>query len=103
MLLELSVLFLSSSSLPIFEKTVYETLYINLPLKHRWNSETLLRNSLVSKLFHFIFVRIWVIFLFDYAFPHAECEGTGDLNVEEQVSNSSLNPLDCIIKGFSNH
>lgn len=25
-----------------------------------------------------------MIFLFDYAFPHAECEGTGDLNVEEQ-------------------
>lgn len=44
-----------------------------------------------------------MIFLFDYAFPHAECEGTGDLNVEEQVSNSALNPLDCIIKGFSNH
>ncbi len=44
-----------------------------------------------------------MILLFDYAFPHAECEGTGDLNVEEQVSNSALSPLDCIIKAFSNY
>jgi hypothetical protein len=44
-----------------------------------------------------------VILLFDYASPHAECEGTGDLNVEEQVSNFALNPLDCIIKAFSNY
>jgi hypothetical protein len=44
-----------------------------------------------------------VILLFDYAFHHAECEGTGDLNVEEQVSNSALNPLKSIIKAFSNY
>jgi hypothetical protein len=50
-----------------------------------------------------VFLRIWVILLFDYASPHAECEGTGDLNVEEQVSNFALNPLDCIIKAFSNY